>query len=147
METWNIYRWTKTEGQGSPMSHGKNEGIWEMSGNCLDGDHIAITKTGQENGLMGDFQGSHICKIYPAYGDLGRQKAEENARLISAAPKMLDALLKCHDYMHDLVAESPDETVGIFKDDELEKAYMTLRAAIASATNDPAIIPSSFVCV
>lgn len=134
MEAWNIYRWAKNQ-SGNLYSLGKNEGIWEMRGN-VDSDHILITQTDQETGLTGDFQGSHICKIYPGYGELGRKKAEENARLIAAAPKMLDALLKCHDYMSDLIAENiQDESVGIFADPDLEKAYMTLKTAIALATN------------
>lgn len=147
MDAWNIFRWTFDSEAKTVPSLIKIDGIWEVSANTIEFDYIQITKTGKDDGLQHDYQGSHICRIYPECGKLGRQRAEENARLISAAPKMLDALLKCHDYMHDLVAESPDQTVGLFKDPELEKAYMTLRAAIYSATKDHAIIPPSFVCV
>lgn len=144
MESWKIYRWTKTDDNGCPTSHGKHNGIWEMSGN-VERNYIQITKTEQENGLMGDFQGSHICEIHPAYGKLGRKKAEINARLIAAAPLMLSALLKCHDYMHDLVAANPGANVSDLKDADLGKAYKAVWDAINAATQDETIIPPTFV--
>jgi len=140
MDAWNIYRWRKSANPGC-CSHGKIDGIWEMSADGVESDYIQIAKAEQEHGLMGDHQGSHICRIYPAYGELGRQKAEANARLIAAAPKMLFALQKVLPYVADLNTENfEDANAGIFKDHELEKAYMTILSAIAHATNEDAKI-------
>ena len=67
----------------------------------------------------------------------------ENDRLSAAAPKMLEALRLCHDFMHDLVTENfADEAVGIFKDNELDEAYKSMREAIVLATNDPDVVKS-----
>jgi hypothetical protein len=135
MDTWNIYRWTKSDNDGV-YSHGKKEGIWELSGK-VECDYIQITQTDQVAGLMGDFQGSHICKIYPGYGDLGREKAEKIARIIAAAPKMLRVLKDIEPYLHDLEADNfSDNNAGIFRDEKLTKIYMALKSCIAHATNN-----------
>jgi len=130
---WNIFRW-ETSADSKIYSHGKNCGIIEMYGNVEP--HILITQTEQSLYLFGDIQGAHICQINPMPSAEGRKIAEEHARLISAAPKMLYALLKALPYMHDLEKENiQDESVGIFMDYELQQAYMALLSAIAYATN------------
>jgi hypothetical protein len=98
----------------------KQDGVWHVFGE-VEHIHIKDTQSG--------------CAIFPdAEGTM--ETALELAHLLANAPKMLSAILACHDYMHDLYQENTqDLSVGIFKDEALDRAYFSLKAAILSALN------------
>jgi len=61
---------------------------------------------------------------------------EANAKLIAAAPDLLEALEACFPYMHDLDKENFDDAAaGIIEDYTLSQAFRKMKAAIAKATN------------
>lgn len=59
----------------------------------------------------------------------------QNARLIAAAPDLLEALAACLPYMHDLDKENfEDANAGILEDYPLSIAFKKMKAAIEKAT-------------
>lgn len=59
---------------------------------------------GKENDVnnsetFGDYRGSFICEMHYNNGVPSKRQAIRNAQLISAAPNMLDALIKIKDYV------------------------------------------------
>lgn len=67
----------------------------------------------------------------------GERMEEEiaNAKLIAAAPELLNALELCRPYMQDLENENfEDRQAGILKDWELSIAFVSLENAIKKAT-------------
>ena len=106
----------------------KEDGIWMMP------SYINRNRTVIDDNEM------TVCTFDTFLSD---EEVEKYARIFAAGPKMLEALVACHDIMHDLVAENREDTsVGIVMDPEIDKAYLTLYAAIVQATNDPDYVKS-----
>ena len=87
--------------------------------------------------------GGLICTLTKPYRYTGQderyeqelREREDNARLIAAAPEVLEALKLALPYLQDLQTENfEDVSAGIFIDPELTRCFESVKAAIAKAT-------------
>lgn len=89
---WKVHHWSNggTLGVKSPKSE---NGITYFTGDGVLDTHFSIVQPPDDDykkPIFGSFEGYHIAEIPIAHG--GGLLAEKHARLISAAPEMLEAL-------------------------------------------------------
>ncbi len=66
--------------------------------------------------------------------DIDHAEAEANARLIAAAPQMLEALEACADYWH--IKHNPGDEHGELLSLSAERAQRLIRVALAAAKGE-----------
>lgn len=90
---WQINKIKPTKQRGA-IAHGEQGGISYYSGNAIMETHYLITSKSalKTSRLPGDFLGIHIARLNTGYK--GDDEAEANAKLIAAAPEMLDRLIE-----------------------------------------------------
>lgn len=89
---WSVNHWSK--GPSGIQCHGKERGITYYSGDAVIGKHFGIRSQlkHDEYSICGSFEGAHICDIEDSYMDARHLEAQANAKLIAAAPELLDVL-------------------------------------------------------
>ena len=93
------------------------EGEWEIIRDMNGVLNSVRVKEWELNDLMGDYQGCIICDFTNSHGmrEHAYEECEANARLISKAPDMLDALKMARDFYKSELDEmgSCDHEVGV----------------------------------
>ena len=109
------------------MDHVKHSpGPWFV---CGDEGHPHVNETWNEGSTIGDANGMRVADLM---APLKQERIRANARLIAAAPELLEALNDC-------VAVLTDPVVGTVKHDDpdwylaLDRAVTKARAALAKA--------------
>lgn len=129
---WTINHWTTADH--GLNSHGLNNNVWSFSAPLIDEDHyqIAAMIDPMKHSLQGDFQGAHICKIIDFKCQDGGKEALANARLIAAAPSILEALEIAQQYVNVFLIRGEDPLVG----DQIKDHSFKIIEAIKLAKGD-----------
>lgn len=111
---WEINRF-KPSNETGLTSHGVKNGIWEYSGSGVNETKMIVSSKEalKDSTMPGDFIGAHVAEIPLGYEN--DNEAEANAKLIAAAPELLQNCIWCiNNFKNVLPVATKEESERIY---------------------------------